>query len=200
MDTGAKNSGADKIPTVSETGWRMRYSVLGVVVATLVACGAPAEEPPIIDENLLDHQSWRLASDEEDPWRSRLDTLEGGCAELAWGVEGTGDAALLEVETSECPGTAVTHPLDASLRAGDRVSFILWHLPLVKPDVSLAQLGISLNGVPVWSLEVTLPAEATVYQSEFEVPSEVQSADRLTVHVDNHGANSWRFYTFEYSR
>ena len=174
--------------------------IAGLVCAVLVACGGPAEPPPIIDENLIDHQSWRLATDAEDPWRSRLDSLDGGCAELAWGVEGTGDAALLEVETSECSGTAVTHPLEATLQAGDRVTFILWHLPLVKPDVSSAQLGISLNGVPVWSLEVSLPAEATVYQSEFEVPRDIRCADLLTVHVDNHGSNSWRFYTFEYSR
>ena len=80
------------------------------------------------------------------------------------------------------------------------MTFILWHLPLVKPEVSKAQLGIALDGIPVWSMEVDLPAEATVYQSEFIVPADAHRAETLTIHVDNHGSNSWRFYTFEYAR
>ena len=115
-------------------------------------------------------------------------------------MEGTGDSALLEVETSECSGTAVSHPTGGVLKSGDKVSFILWHLPLVKPDVSMAQLGIALDGVAVWSMDVSLPAEATVYQSEFFVPADLGRPQTLTVHVDNHGSNSWRFYTFEYER
>ena len=70
----------------------------------------------------------------------------------------------------------------------------------VKPDVSTARLGIALDGVPVWTMDVGLPAEATVYQSEFIVPDDLDRTSVLTVHVDNHGSNSWRFYTFEYAR
>ena len=181
-----------------------RLSVLGSAIACLAlllaAVGCFSEALESASGILLDHSSWRLATDEEDPWLNRLEALEGGCAELAWRVEGSGDAALLEVETSECSGTAVTHPINGLLRAGDTVSFILWHLPLVKPDVSTARLGIALDGEPVWTMDVGLPAEATVYQSEFIVPQDLDRPGVLTVHVDNHGSNSWRFYTFEYAR
>ena len=44
------------------------------------------------------------------------------CAELAWRVEGT-DAALLEVETSECSGAAVSHPIEGVLKRGHSTSF-----------------------------------------------------------------------------
>ena len=43
-------------------------------------------------------------------------------AELAWRAEGTGDAALLEVETSECSGAAVSHPIQGVLKKGDTVT------------------------------------------------------------------------------
>ena len=84
---------------------------------------------------VLDHSAWSLASEADDPWSDRLESLSGSCAELAWRVEGTGDAALLEVETSECSGAAVSHPIQGVLKKGDTVTFILWHLPLVKPEV-----------------------------------------------------------------
>lgn len=174
-----------------------------VVLTSLVTCvglGCSVEENLPVDGVLLDHSDWRLAIEDEDPWADRLDPLAGSCAELAWRVEGTGDAALLEVETSECPGAAVSHSVEGLLRPGDTVSFILWHLPLVKPDVATARLGIALDGVPVWTMDVLLPAEATVYQSSFVVPADLSQPEFLTIHVDNHGSNSWRFYTFEYAR
>ena len=176
----------------------LRISSLCVVLALLFGCDTPTPEPT--EGVILDHSAWSLASESDDPWSDRLESLAGSCAALAWRVEGSGDAALLEVETSECPGTAVSHPTGGVLKRGDTVTFILWHLPLVKPEISTAQLGIALDGRPVWSMEVDLPAEATVYQSEFIVPADAHRAETLTVHVDNHGSNSWRFYTFEYAR
>ena len=175
-------------------------SALAYFILFLSGAGCESQEIEEVSGILLEHTSWRLATDGEDPWSERLQALAGGCAELAWRVEGSGDAALLEVETSECSGTAVSHPIEDLLKGGDTVSFILWHLPLVKPDVSTARLGIALDGVPVWTMDVGLPAEATVYQSEFIVPDDLDRTSVLTVHVDNHGSNSWRFYTFEYAR
>lgn len=178
-----------------------RISVIALLLVVLGSLsGCDSEDIEQSSGILLDHSDWRLATEEEDPWSERLPSLAEGCAELAWRVEGSEDSALLEVETSECPGTAVSHSLGNQLRAGDQVSFILWHLPLVKPDVSSARLGIALDGEAVWTMEVALPAEATVYQSEFVVPANLDRPETLTVHVDNHGSNSWRFYTFEYSR
>ena len=176
----------------------LRSLLIAFSFVLFTGCDTPIPEPS--EGIVLDHSAWVLASEADDPWSDRLESLSGSCAELAWRVEGTGDAALLEVETSECSGAAVSHPIQGVLKRGDTVTFILWHLPLVKPEVSKAQLGIALDGIPVWSMEVDLPAEATVYQSEFIVPADAHRAETLTIHVDNHGSNSWRFYTFEYAR
>ena len=129
-------------------------------------------------------------------WMSRL-TIMLSALFLSFSLAASARAAEIQMGSG---GMLVFEPCELTIQAGDTVTFILCHLPFVKPEVSKAQLGIALDGIPVWSMEVDLPAEATVYQSEFIVPADAHRAETLTIHVDNHGSNSWRFYTFEYAR
>ena len=98
----------------------LRFLLIAFSFVLCAGCDTPIPEPS--EGIVLDHSAWSLASEADDPWSDRLESLSGSCAELAWRVEGTGDAALLEVETSECSGAAVSHPIQGVLKRGDTVT------------------------------------------------------------------------------
>lgn len=112
------------------------------------------------------------------------------------------EAGAYEVQTDACNYLSATQTTLVEIRAGDTLVVDWAHSDLVSPQPAVAHLGIGIGGEVVWQTEISLQpppnaiaaaAQRTEVVLEFDAPV----GTNMYMHLHNHGANSWRFFTFE---
>lgn len=164
----------------------MRRGGVGLLGALAWLAGCAGDWGP--KEALVDHERWRLAT-EDDVFGAPPDDLY--CDPLGWGYELLGPEPSLQVWTDGCAWATLTQPSLLPLKAGDRVDFRLWHDPLIAPEPAVATVGLAIGGhvLGVWRLPI--PSDAGPVLGAWRVPWDLDAGTPVLVHVENHGTNSY---------
>ena len=120
-----------------------------------------------------------------------VDTDDAACAS-GFQVE----AGVFEVETDLCSWGTFQQPLLANVSAGTPLRIIAGHLPLWAPEPAEGVLRLQVGDQPIWELTVPIPLGAMLYDEEIPAPVDLYADDPVTLHIHNHGTNSWRFAVF----
>jgi len=115
------------------------------------------------------------------------------CDAQGWGEEIGG----IEVETDLCPYAVLSQPLLDRVREGRSVHILAWHNDLVAPEPATGHMVLAINGVVIWDWEEPIPSRANVFDESVDVPASFETGATVTLHVHNHGANSWNLYSVE---
>ncbi len=159
----------------------------------LVCCQTGPGFEPDLGNSLIDHLSWELVPEEEDPFWGRVEKPVV-CTDESYGAEGLAAASFYEVETSNCNYHTVTQPSLVDIKVGDSIKATLWHLPLVALEAAKAKLFVSIAGRIALEEDIAIPSTEEVYFSETIADFDAPAGSPVIFHVHNHGLNSWRFH------
>lgn len=159
-----------------------------LTLALLPGCNAPVP----LSATPLEEVPLALASD----WRfeAALDPLPEhqpeliDCPEGAFGEEG----GIFEVQTGVCGYLLVYQETLAELSPGDLLSGSLWHQGLDASSPATAHAALSIGEDVVWEITADIPSEAEIWSFSVEASARYPEGSPLTLHLHNHGYNSWR--------
>lgn len=165
-----------------------------------VACGPPLDadvfetsdtdtEPPARWLELLDPGAWSATAAVDDPWRHERPDTPVCPVEESWRVEAGG----LEVDTGACDYLSVSQPLVRAITAGQPLRVTAWWQNLIAEDLGQGHLAVSIDGEVVWEEWVDIPGPADAREIEVAAPADAEPGALVTLHLHNHGANTWRF-------
>lgn len=149
----------------------------------------PDWEAPHTWLELLDGEAWSATPVAEDPWRAERPGEPTCPAELGWRAEAGG----LEVDTGACDYLSVSQPLAVAITAGQPLRITAWWQNLIAPSPSQGHLALAIDGEVVWEEWVEIPGSADARDVEVAAPEDAEPGALITLHLHNHGANTWRF-------
>lgn len=155
----------------------------------LLAAGCKAPEPGTWD--VVDPQAWTLLDADQDP----LGPPTRDCDPAGVVFE----EGLVEVDTGLCGWATLTQPTRVELVEGDTLDVLAYHSALVDAD-GVGTLSLWVDHALVWSLEVPQPAAQQVYFPALTAPADAAPGAPVWLHIDNHGANNWRFAHLKVTR
>ena len=134
-------------------------------------------------------EEWAPTPYDEDLWAlERPKEIE--CApQDGWTIEADG----VEVDTGACDYLSLSQPLTEPIEAGDPLRLTLWWQNLIATSPSEGHLAVVLDGHLLWEERVTIPGSADARDLELVAPTDAAEGSLITLHLHNHGANSWRF-------
>jgi hypothetical protein len=151
-----------------------------LLLLALTACGR---------QSLIDHSLWEPVAAEDDPAGDRPETVT--CPPSAWFVEVIPEEAI-EVDTGVCDYFAVQQPSLGRLRGG-------WlHLRFGHGDLDAgfraeAHFALYAADTLLFSQRMEIPAAAWDYTIDLDELEPFPRDTPLTLHLHNHGANTWSF-------
>ena len=177
-----------------------RTLLIASIACGLLACdpgddpgnAAPPDEggTTTVEIALVNAYDWSQVAMDSDPFRAERPD-DASCAS-GFQVE----AGVFEVETDLCSWGTFQQPLLANVSAGTPLRIIAWHLPLWAPEPAEGVLRLQVGDQPIWELTVPIPLGAMLYDEEIPAPVDLYADDPVTLHIHNHGTNSWRFAVF----
>jgi hypothetical protein len=143
--------------------------------------------------HVIDVAAFEAMNDSDDPFAS-LAPERIHCPAPAYVLEAdpTG-VTTLEVRTDVCNYLTLQQPSQVPIRRGDTLRLLLWHNTLVTNESAQAYAAVRIGGHIVWSVEVPIPSGAQSYAPEWRAETIVRAGEPVLFHVQNHGANAWRF-------
>lgn len=144
---------------------------------------------------LVDHTLWQVLELEDDPFAARAPEVIR-CSPGGYSVEGQGTDQIFEVDTSICNFITVTQPAPRALYQGDTLEWSMWHLTLVNFEVAQAYVAVMLGDTLLSEKTIPIPGPAAAYAELFELSQDYPAGAPITLHLQNHGNNSWRFHKF----
>ena len=158
-----------------------------------VGCAAPtgSSPPTVVGDRstpapLADVDSW-VPAEGLDPLASHRPSTVPDCGPASVGREGLG----IEIDTGACPYVWLEQPLRADLRVGDPVSVLAFHAELVSEVPAEGHMALLVGDAVLWERTVPIPSEPCVYPSVVASPIGAAPGARLSLHLHNHGANTW---------
>lgn len=160
----------------------LRVPALLSMVWQALATGC-ASDPTV----LVEPSDWTLVDPSDDPWPGA--DGRAACEERAVHVE----EGTIELDTGACGWITVAAPSRTAWRRGDRVQVLVIHSALVSDTPTIASLGLRMDGEDVWSTTLDVPAAADFVEVDVPAPAAGAAGAPVYLHVDNHGANNYRF-------
>jgi hypothetical protein len=193
---------------------RARLLLSSVLAATPAAC--VAEDPDALDDldggdelddldggegealpswrPLVRNDAWQPDLAEDDPVPEHRP--EHVACEHGWYPESGG----IEIDTGACNYLSLRQPLMAALEPGDPLHLRLWWQTLASVDPAEGHLAIFVDDALLWEEHVPIPGPAAARSLDFESPLGAPAGATLTLHVHNHGYNTWHFHELSASR
>lgn len=176
----------------------MKYPAITHVVMglSLMACdnndNAMCEKaPPDTLVSVIDHNTWRLAAFDEDPWKAhRPENIE--CAAEGRVAEDFAGIYSFGVDTGLCPFTTVVQPLTTDICDGEQLYVWLWRFQLTGPEGSTSTLAVVIGDEPVWEAIVPIPATSALVALQVPLPHGYAKGTPIHFHVRNHGNNNYQ--------
>jgi len=158
----------------------MRCKV-GYIAIAMGGCNGscPAEVTSLVDPSW-----WSEVDVDQDPFADRPETVD--CPRAAWIVE-TDPQPSLEVDTGLCTYLLVDQPSLERVCAGQDIEVEFAHGALVADEPAMAHIAVLVGDLTVVDEEVAIPADAR----RMTVDHAIQQGVPITVHLHNHGDNSW---------
>lgn len=108
------------------------------------------------------------------------------------------DHGSLGMYTGECNYVSLVQPSKVQLQAGQRLMFVLWHDRLASlEELATAHMALHVGDSLVWQIELPIPSYADIYQVAAIVPDDRPAGTPISLHLHNHGFNSWNFAPIE---
>ena len=169
-----------------------------VACCALGACGGPADsgaEKGSADGGraalLAEGVRWRPDAPDAGPWTPPAEAE--GCTEEGWRTE----ADFFEIQSDLCVWGVFSQPLLGDVAAGDRLRFVLWTEDLWAPVPYVATFAFAFGDDIVWEQQFDVPGERRIIELEAWAPAAQPAGALATLHLDNHGINSWRINDIE---
>ena len=170
-----------------------------VLVTTAVACGDDAGtkklvcSPPAEGESrmLVDHDLWRLATAEEDPWAEFRPGPDIACPDDARKTEDFAGTYAYSVITTSCSYTTIVQETIADACAGEDLYVWLWNYALTAPEDATAHLGVQIGDTLIWEDTRAIPGPAALEATRVPLPEDGPAGTPIYFHVRNHGSNSY---------
>jgi hypothetical protein len=144
----------------------------------------PAEVP------LVDISIWNLVDEATDPLVShRPEVID--CPEGTWYAE----EGTFEVQTGVCNYFSGTQPMGADLELGDTVHGLFWHNALGGTEQGEGHIALLIDERIVWQETVMTPSPAELFNFRWEVDESIPAGVSVTLHLHNHGYNTWTFFS-----
>lgn len=118
---------------------------------------------------------------------------DGACPEGSVLVEG----GSIEVNTGICSYAWLQQPTLADLRAGDEVELVFWHSALVADGPAEGHIALWVDGEPLYDRVIAIPSDAAAYTETVSVPFSSAVGAIVTLHLHNHGVNTWNLLRVE---
>ncbi len=134
-------------------------------------------------------EEWTLTPYDEDLWAFERPTEIECAPQNGWTIEAGG----VEVDTGACDYLSLSQPLSRPIDAGDPLRLTLWWQNLIATAPSEGHLAVVLDGHLLWEERVTIPGPADARDLELVAPIGAAEGSLVTLHLHNHGANTWRF-------
>jgi len=169
---------------------------IGSLGALLAACaGAPTGAHPdasitpdaTAPVDLVTNAGWSLLPAADDPWAARIDPARP-CDPLGLRDE----SSFFEIDTRICASASLAQPSQSAVRAGDRLTAVIWNQGLIADGPAVGHVALSLDGHVLLEEEVPIPSEARVFELDASSMFDASAGARIIWHVDNHGFNNWR--------
>lgn len=163
-----------------------------MLMLMLIAC---ADDPTAEGTwALVTPEAWSFVPVEEDPF------VEGAAPPECQSRGVVLEEGVIEILTDLCPWATLSQPSLVDVAPGDRLELFAFHGPLSATEPAEGVMHLSVDGVELWGVTVPIPSDDGVYIEAWEAPAGWEAGAALTLHVHNHGANAWRFVSFERTR
>ena len=137
---------------------------------------------------LASNDAWQPDLAEVDPLPEHR-PAEVECTN-GWYAESGG----IEIDTGACNYLSLEQPLLAPLAAGDPVHLQLWWQSLASVEPAEGHLALLVDGELLWEEHVPIPGPAATRTLAFESPVDAPAGATVTLHLHNHGYNTWHFH------
>lgn len=162
------------------------------------ACTTPAPEPEGVEMDLVEHRDWAVIEDAAaDPFAELGRPELVDCPEsVGWRAIQNLDGWKLDVDLSDCNWLALEQGLLHPVRAGAPITVGFYHFDLLAPEAAEAYMAVAIGDEIIWDKSVQIPGgdekfPAANYTEVVTAPRELVAGERVTVHVHNHGQNSY---------
>ena len=160
-----------------------RSALLGLAVGCAPSeKGADTAAQPTSE--IMDVARWTPIEAADDPWPGAE-----GCSAAATRIE----EDVLELDTGICGHISVEQPILSAVEAGEPLALLAWHAALTAAAPAEGWMVLTLDGQTLWELRRPIPSGPFVEAREDILGVDAAPGALLRLHVENHGANSWRF-------
>jgi len=159
-----------------------------MVEPTALACERPADGE---SRMLIDHDLWRLATPEEDPWIAFRPADDISCPSGSRKTEDFAGTYAYSVITAACSYTTAVQETIADACKGEDLYVWLWNYALTAPENSTAYLEVQIGDTLIWADTRTIPSAAALEATRIALPEDYPKGTPIYFHVRNHGSNSY---------
>lgn len=136
---------------------------------------------------LVRSDDWQPQAAEDDPAPDHRPAIVE-CP--GWYPEGGG----LEIDTGACNYLSLQQPLLDAIEPGDPVHLELWWQTLASVEPAEGHLAVYVGDALLWEEHVPIPGPAAARSLDFASPVGAPAGAPLTLHLHNHGYNTWHFH------
>lgn len=156
--------------------------------ATLMACASEDETTSSLVA-LAPLEDFVPLDERDDPLAKHRPSSVACNDLVGWYLE---DEAL-EVDTGACNYLALGAPAGVSVPKGTRVTTRVSHFDLTANTEATAHMALLVNSTVLWEDTFEVPGPARVLELDFDLPMDVEAGDMVSVHLHNHGQNTYKF-------
>jgi hypothetical protein len=170
----------------------MRSAVACILGAAILSgCASEDTADTVADAVLVDNEGWELDED------SLHDTHPAHRPEVMDCNPYTvvHEEGVLELDTRLCGYFVVSQPSLFAIVAGDPLVLEWSHLDLDAAEPAEAHLALSIDGELQWETNVAIPNAPSAYDPSWTATRDYPIGSRITLHLHNHGINSWRLHS-----
>jgi hypothetical protein len=118
------------------------------------------------------------------------------CAAKGWNVELDG----LEVDTAACPYANLEQPVLVDMHQGDQLRIQGWHSDLIHTEPTQAHIALVAEHGVLWELSIDIPHDADTWDETVPAPFDLNRGQNISLHLHNHGANTYNLNTVTIAR
>lgn len=151
-------------------------------------CQAVTEEGR---EQVVDHDQWRLAEANEDPW-AEFRPVDITCDPTGRQAEDFAGTYSFGIDTALCSYTTLVQETATDVCPGDGIFVWLWRFALTGPEGANAHISARIGDELVFEEVVPIPATSGLKAETFTARQFHPAGTPITFHIRNHGNNSYQ--------
>jgi hypothetical protein len=144
---------------------------------------------------LTDNGAWTPTGESVDPRLSHR-PAQVECAPPAWRDE----FGALEVDTGACNYLSLSQPARVDFKEGDEIRLSAWWQTLIHVEPAIGHLAVYAEEELLWDEEIPIPGPGDTRELIVFAPTDYPAGTPITLHLHNHGHNTWSFETISVRR